>query len=383
MSRGWLLGIVLACHGVVTTTQAQAPDPLPLALIVTHADGRVTEAAITARVHRAWTPYFPRVTGWQDPPGVLPVRALDTRAVRDGDVVHVTISVLRGESREVEEPIAAAALRLDETTTIDALRRVGLMPVTLAVKPFVAPALHVPQASSIVDGLVIEAVEPVSDPVPAYRVTLRNMTDTPAVTVAFTMFSQGQRHLSGQQGNPSAEPIVAPGGTYTFNVRLRGGGGRQVDGASAIPIDDVRITGAVWADGRRAGDPARSRDMLAVHTGRLTALDAIVGVVRDAAARSADDPSEQVRRVAAAVADIPTTPEALAIAGVLLGASLGGEAFSQGIAAGSADVRRRLADDLTRVTTTMTPDEARQWLSEAVAAIEAWRQRLAPIVGRR
>ena len=380
MGRRWLLAVAMSCLGVEATAQAQAPDPLPLALVVTHADGRVTEAAVSTRLRRSWTPYLPRVPEWQDPPGVLPIRALDTRAVRDGDVVRVTISVLRGAAMEVVEPVAAVALRLQESAVVDELRRVGLMPITLAVTPFAAPPLHAPEPSSSVDGIVVEGVEPLSHPVPAYRVTVRNLTDTAAVTLAVETFSQGRRGLRGQQGNPSAEPVVAAGGTFTFMLRPSGGGGGQTY-ASAVPLDAVRITGAIWADGRRTGDPERLRDMVAVHAGRLAALDEIVGVVREAAARSASDPVGEARRVATAVAAIPTTPNALAIADAVRGAvDLDGEAFSRAMAAGSVDVRRRLTDDLDRVVNRMAPDEARQWLAEALAAIEAWQQRLRPIV---
>ena len=379
MGRRWLLAVATACLGIEAPAQAQAPDPLPLALVVTHADGRVTEAVVSTRLHRSWTPYFPRVPEWRDPPGVLPVRALDTRAVRDGDLVRVTISVLRGAAMEVEEPIAVVALRLQESVVVGELRGVGLMPITLAVTPFAAPPLHAPEPSSSVDGIVVEGVEPLTDPVPAYQVVVRNLTDTPAVTLAFETFSQGRRGLRGQQGHPSAEPVAAAGGTFTFLLRPGGGGGGQTY-ASAVPLDAVRLTAAIWADGRRSGDPERLRDMVAVHAGRLAALDAIVGVVREAVARSASDPVGEARRVAAVVAGIPTAPNAVAIGEVVRGADLDGDAFSQAMAAGSLDVRRRLTADLDRVVDAMAADDARQWLTDALAAIEAWQQRLRPIV---
>ncbi len=49
---------------------------------------------------------FPRVPGWQDHEGVLPVTALNLAARADGVVLRVTVSVLRGKLREVLEPVA-------------------------------------------------------------------------------------------------------------------------------------------------------------------------------------------------------------------------------------------------------------------------------------
>lgn len=49
---------------------------------------------------------FPRVPGWQDHEGVLPVTALNLAARADGVVLRVTVSVLRGKFREVLEPVA-------------------------------------------------------------------------------------------------------------------------------------------------------------------------------------------------------------------------------------------------------------------------------------
>jgi hypothetical protein len=227
--------------GLAAEPLAQESTSWPLGLVVTYADGRVSQAVVGTRPYRSWTPYFPRVPDWRDLPGVLPVRALDIRALRDGDAMRLDISVLRGDAREIVEPIETVVLRLEETATIDALRRVGLMPIVVTIKPFAPPALHVPQASSAVNGLVIDYIEPVVDPVPSYRVTIRNATDTPVVTIAFTTFSQGRRSLAGQQGHPSAEPLVKPGAAYTFTLRLGGGGEAQDNYVTPIPLDDVLI----------------------------------------------------------------------------------------------------------------------------------------------
>ena len=118
------------------------------------------------------------------------------------------------------------------------------MPVTLAVKPFAAPALDVPRMASHVEGIVIDGIEPVTDPVPAYRITIRNATDVPVVTVAFTGYAVGAPALSGQQGEPTAVPVVPPGATYTFRAGAAGTRGSGESFATATPLDEVILTGA-------------------------------------------------------------------------------------------------------------------------------------------
>ncbi|WP_291989348.1 hypothetical protein, partial [Luteitalea sp.] len=131
---------------------------------------------------------FPKVPGWQDPEGVLPVTALNLAARADGEELRVTVSVLRGKFREVLEPVAETVVGVGARVTVNALRDVGVMPVTLSATWFAVPALHVPSARSNVGGLEVETVEPVIEPKPGYLVTVRNRSDAALVTVAYTTY---------------------------------------------------------------------------------------------------------------------------------------------------------------------------------------------------
>jgi hypothetical protein len=223
-------------------------------------------------------------------------------------------------------------------------------------------------------------IEPVVDPVPFYRVTIRNVTDTPVVAIAFNTFSQGRRHLAGQQGHPSALTLVEPGATYTFTVRLSGGGEAEHGYVTAIPFDEVLISGAIWADGRREGDPGRTRDLRALHVGRLTAVDKMLRTIGEAGAGMGSDPRRAAEQVAAAVGQLPSTPDAVIVGSVLGGAALDNDAFSRLMATGTQQARRDLVSALTNLTRAMSADEAKQWLEAARHALEAWRLRLAPLV---
>lgn len=247
-----LVAAAVVAAGARPATQSPGPA---LALVVTYADGRVTESLVGPSGRRAWTPFFPRIAGWRDRASLLPVTALNLRATAEGERIRVVISVLRGPTHQVEESITTITVDATEPVVVAELMKVGLRPVTFSVKPFAAPALHVPRGDSRIVGLVIDGIEPVTEPAPAYRITIRNTTDVAAVTVAFNTYAGGLPALSGQHGESAALPIVGPGETFTFRLGLASGRDTGRSFASATPIDDVILTGVTWADGHTAGAP--------------------------------------------------------------------------------------------------------------------------------
>lgn len=366
-----------ACLGVwpaaaCTHAAPGAPAPIhstgPLALVTTYADGRVTESLVTPTGKRSWTPYFPRVAGWREPEGVLPVQGLDIRAKAEGDGIRVRVSVLRGLAGEVEDYVTETFVTAGVPTVVEVLERVGVRPVTFSVKPFAAPALHTPLPSSLVEGLVVEGVEPFLEPAPGYRITVRNHTGTGVVTLAFDTTAGGRPALRGQQGDPSAEVVVAPNAAYTFPVHLRSGRETGAPMATATPLDEVTVTGAIWADGRVAGDSVRMAPLLGLHRGRLSAVQAVIDILTQ---YRTGDPVARLRQVRTAIDALPVSGSATRPDGSRLPV-----AEDPAVALGRQTVRRRLVADIDRVSPTITPAAAHQWLDEALAASEAWRDRL-------
>lgn len=367
----------------VAAAPAQSPEQ-PIALVTTYADGRVTESLVGPNGFRAWTPSFPRFDDWTPPGGSLPITALNVAATRDGEVLRVRVSVLRGASREVDDVVAEAVVGLGDAVVIEDLRRVGVQPVTLSAKLFAPPALHVPRMRSQVPGLAIEGVEPTLDPVPQYVVSLRNETDVPIVTIAYSTCVQGRPSLSGQEGDFAARPFIAPGESATFRIRVASARevGRAV--ATADPLDDVVIAGAIFADGRIAGDRSRMATLLALHRGRLAAVERVIAVMRTT---PGGDSVNTLHRLRETIAALPVAAEAAAVATVM-GlvpdmSPYAAEGVSPAISTGSQNVRQRLLADIDRLLPIITSAEASQWLAEALPACEAWRSRLAAMFALR
>lgn len=384
MARAVLLATAAACMVAVWGTAAAQPAHPPLSLVTTYADGRVTEQLVGPNGLRAWTPLYPRVDGWRDAPGVPAVTALKLAANADGGSLRVTVSVLRGRAHEVEQPIAEAHVGLHDRVVIEDLRRVGLLPITLSVKPFAVPALHLPRMDSRVAGLVIEDVEPVVEPSPGYRITVRNRSDVPVTTLAFDAWAEGRPALAGQQGDPAAFPVVLPGATFTFRLDVGSARRKEQAFATATPLDDVVLTAAIWADGRLAGDPSRVAPLIALHRGRMAALPNVIAVLRTSPAGG--DALTTLRQARAQIAAIPIAADPRAVAAIIRRVPGMGPRASDGVAAamaiGSQNVRQRLIDDIDRVLPDLTPAGARQWLDEALPACEAWLTRLQALFPR-
>lgn len=347
-----------------------APAP-PVSLVTTFADGRVTESLITPVGKRSVTPtpYFPRVDGWREPEGLLPVAALQITANAENDGVRIRVTVLRGDAYEVEQDVTETFVTAHAPRVLDELERVGVRRVTFSLKRFVAPALPVPNASSRIEGLIVEGVEPFLEPAPGYRITVRNHTDVGVVTLAYDTAAGGRPALQGQQGDPSAQVTVAPGATFTFSFSLRGGRETGASMATATPIDEVVLTGVIWADGRVDGATARTAPLMGLHRGRLYAVESVIEIL--SRHRRGGDPITRLRAVREAIDALPVSPIATRPDGPRLAA-----AEDPGVAYGRQNVRQRLVADIDRVTPSITPATAQQWLDEALPACEAWRDRL-------
>ena len=101
-------------------------------LMTTYTDGRTVHDVVTRTPRTAWTPVFPKLPGSDSVAGKPPVTAIKYRRVLgdDGNIT-VGVSVLRGQAHEKEQPVATVAVERGTPVIVDALRGVGVAPVTL------------------------------------------------------------------------------------------------------------------------------------------------------------------------------------------------------------------------------------------------------------
>lgn len=257
-----MTGSTLPSVVMVAMALAQAPAPRPaapplerMAFVVEFADGRVTHQPVGPRKGSSWTPMFPRLPGWQPPPGEAPVAAVNYNFERaDGGGVRFTVSVLLGEAREREVAVHEGTLRMGERVTVNRLVEHGVRPIIVALEPLASIEFHEPAIVNRTSGLQVTAVKTIVDPAPRYVVTVENLTDRGADGFSVESSVGDRPGHSAYKGNEDGRVLVPPRGTYTFDFPLPTGPGPRTGPWAPVPADALVITSVTWDDGSFEGD---------------------------------------------------------------------------------------------------------------------------------
>ena len=214
----------LTVTGLLALVSARAVAAQPVAapavvLVKTFADGRTIHTVVTTRKTGSWTPMFPRLKGWTPPSGQLPVSALGVSQVLTPQGVDLQVSVLRGVPHQQEDRVDSFTLTLHQRVSVEALREFGLEPVTFSLVPLDATTLLPPGVVNKTAGLAVENIEPLTDPDPRYRLTIRNLTQRSVVMFFVKAFASDRLAMSGRQGHQDGSPLITPGSTFEFYLR--------------------------------------------------------------------------------------------------------------------------------------------------------------------
>jgi hypothetical protein len=373
-----LLTLVVGC-AVGLGAQPSAPgSPEAVVLVTTFADGRTSNAVVTRDTRSSWTPVFPRLPGWRPAAGEATVTGLKfTRTLQDDGTVSVRVAVLRGVAREREDAVAEVVVAPRDAVTVEALRAAGVAPVTLSLTALADTRLHQPQVVNRTAGLEVTDIELVMTPRPQYRISVTNVTTQPAVNFHFVAHRDGRRGLSGNRGNPDARPIIAPGGTYSFNLGASGGGPATAAGWAPLPHDVIEIAAVLWEDGSVEGDVAPMAAALSLYLGGHAQISRGLGVLR--VVGDAGQPAAAKARLKAQLERLPIEPDDTlrmrARERLQHFDDVDPAATMGALRTALADTRQGMIDDLAEA-----PDDAvafQRWLVEITALYEQWRDRFA------
>jgi hypothetical protein len=288
--RMWMRSTLLTA---VSTVLAIAANPSPaqgqplteagdaVVLMTTYADGRTVHDVVTRTARTAWTPVFPKLPGSDSVAGEPPVTAIKYRRVLgDHGAVTVGVSVLRGQAHEKEQPVATVVVERGTPVMVDALRNVGVAPVTLRLIALSPTTLYPPKALNRTAGLDIVSIEVLQEPNPRYEVTVRNLSSQPALNFHVVAYRENRRALAGNQGHRDASPVVAPNGTYSFVLDparvMRGNSGEWAPASH----DSIEIAAVLWEDGTIEGDPEPMAAALGLYMGRAAQLARAIAVLK-------------------------------------------------------------------------------------------------------
>lgn len=340
---------VVAAAALVTglLLQPGVAELTPLILQVTYSDGRTVPHTVGPGLNSSWTPMFPRIPRWLPQRGALPATAVEYSwvRIRESAGVRVQVTVRFGTPHQEERLVANVIVGPDAPVRVTELRNFGIEPVELSLAVQEQGSIVAPAVFAKTTGIEVVSIEPILELVPRYRVTVRNVRDVGALSFRHEWYAGGSLNLSGRQGERSGESVVAPRGTFSFDVRIPAHRNMSGGGWQARPIDAFAITSILWADWTVEGDPESAGQALVLQLARRAQLKRVVQIYRELLQNAGAVEAIQ-RRLIARVDALPKVADAglITIAQSLHPAteSLSVAAIDATLAAGLQDVKNHL-----------------------------------------
>lgn len=217
-------------------------------------------------------------TGSEAESGRLPIRGVKVEPQLNGEAVDVRVTLLRGEeSYEEEELVHVYQLRLGEENTLTHLRRFGIEPFRVKVVDTVPTLPPIPDFQNFTKSIDIDRVRRLKKPLPAYRMTLRNLSDKPVVAlkVEVTNRSGGDRSIYPQDFE--GRSLMAAGGTtdvyLTVEVPMRNASTYTPGTATS---NTINIRSVVFSDLSFEGEMQRACEFEAEMMGKRLWLKRII-----------------------------------------------------------------------------------------------------------
>ncbi|HKW03184.1 MAG TPA: hypothetical protein VJN96_25385 [Vicinamibacterales bacterium] len=271
-------GAVLVAVSAAGAQQPQALDPQgTVALVVTYADGRRQTMLVgPLSVGCASTQTFVRVQGWTPPPGQLPVRAIKFSCTRTYEGMRVRVSVFRGAEQEKDEAVATVSVTPGQAVAVDALRTVGVEPITLTLTAVTVPEAALPQVTLLSSELEVVSLTMVEKPVPRYRLFLVNHSAKAVRSLEVMLTRGGRPATSTNARDDEGQVLMEPGGRVGLQLQVPTGRPDSSGTVAMAPADGIVITGLLWADNSFEGDASYARDQAAYYYGQRLQLARVI-----------------------------------------------------------------------------------------------------------
>ncbi|HLL73040.1 MAG TPA: hypothetical protein VK363_16490 [Pyrinomonadaceae bacterium] len=303
------LAFVFASFAAAVLAQATTPQkqsrPTPATNLTVEIRYRKDYATFLAGDRSMWFGRFERIAGWQQPAGMLPVRAVQVSSrVESETALQIAVSVRQGERYHDEvKQVAAYTVRVDERVAVEELKQYGIVPIELRVvrtKP--AAEAAPPYVESRTSALELVGVEPREATFPSYVVRLKNVSGKDIAALHVDYYT-GKRHSSMRPQHPQNLPLIKAGAVYELNASGGGDGGElTADGYTPRALQKVVIATVVFADGTFEGEPLAAAEQHALQHARKLQITRALALIKDALEeRGAGDETATVARFKAQV----------------------------------------------------------------------------------
>lgn len=259
-----LLWLLLAFPFATAAQEKQSPTEPGGLVVQIGFPGRPAPAFLpvppaNAKRSAVWTPIFDRVAGFQPEPGTPPVRAVNIASSAEGDAARVDVSLFVGvQSFDKEVQVASYLLHEGEHVALKELAAFGVEPFEIAaVRPNIsAPPL--PSVSTRTTSLEVIGLEPTKSTIPAYKLSLRNLSSKNITALQVDVFEGSRLRLSGSPHGQKGLPLIPAGAVLETNVL----GAKDTTMTrfgyepASPPFQTIVVTTLVFEDGSYEGDPA-------------------------------------------------------------------------------------------------------------------------------
>ena len=159
-----------------------------------------------------WVTRFVRMRGREMSP---PIGAVKLEAQYNGETADVRITLLRGTDGgfDQEDLVGTYHVGINEQKTIEELRNFGVKPFNITLLNTVLPVPPPPAFENKTKSIEIVSVKADNLPKPAYKVTVRNLSDKNLRALRVDVTSEGRPRSSSFWQGEEGRSIIEPGGT--------------------------------------------------------------------------------------------------------------------------------------------------------------------------
>ena len=358
--------------------EASAP-PTGLALETNTKEGPVGHTSVPGRFFGG---RYRRLADWRPAADSEQSRTFKLINEPEGEGVRVKVFAVVDRFHEQDVLLGDYLLREGEKATVEAMRAYGYEPMEVTVVRVRRAPANAPVAMSAVPSVVVAGIEERQQAnFPAYKVTLRNISDRDITSLEVHTYRGGKRSTVQWPRAEQNRPLLKAGDAYELRVTGGSGGERSPEGYTPSSPDSVEVVSAVFADESYEGERRSAVSYIAGLRGQRMQLVRALALLGSAAegtdARAALDEFERRvqaldRAAPAAVEDLPAP-----IHGV---AQREYEGLKASVEGGLDQVRRELLKDVQEYRQARERSPEGQpyaaWLGELRQKYEAWLSRL-------
>jgi len=150
----------------------------------------------------------------------LRINAVRVESQFNGETADIKISLFRGrhEGFEREDHVATYHIGLNEPTAIPELKSFGIEPFSLTLLNVVPPLPPPPVFENLTRSVEIVSVSLDNVPLPAYNLTLRNLSDKNIRALEIKVIHQGRPGVSGLWQGEHDRPLIEAGGVLERTI---------------------------------------------------------------------------------------------------------------------------------------------------------------------